>query len=72
MYGEKLRVARKRKNMTLEQVAQLMNTTHATISRYETEARKVDPDTLVAFCRLYNVSANYILGLPEDMPHPSD
>lgn len=70
MYGNRLRDARKNANMTLEQVAQIMNTTHATISRYENERRKMDPETIIAFCKLYNVSANYILGLPKDLPHP--
>lgn len=70
MYGKKLKEARQDAGMKLEQVAQIMNTTHATISRYENEKRKIDPETLTAFCRLYNVSSDYILGLPEDMPYP--
>ncbi len=52
--------------MTLEQVAQRMNTTYATISRYENERRKIDPDTLTEFCKLYNVSADYILGFIDE------
>ena len=62
MYGQRLRMARKSAGMTLEEVAQKMNTTHTTISRYENEKRKIDPDILMKFCRLYNVSADYILG----------
>ncbi|MBQ5320625.1 MAG: helix-turn-helix transcriptional regulator [Oscillospiraceae bacterium] len=72
MYGKRLRVSRKKMNMTLEQVAKILNTTHASISRYENEKTKIDPDTLITLCKLYNVSANYILGLPKDMPHPDD
>ena len=72
MYGKRLQAARKNANMTLEQVAKLMNTTHATISRYEHEKRKVDPETMIEFCKIYNVSADYILGLPKDMPHLDD
>ena len=70
MFGENLRAARKRAKLTLEQVAEILNTTHSTISRYENEKRKIDPETLASFCRLYNVSADYILNLPYDLEHP--
>ena len=72
MYGERLRKARKNMGMTLAQVAQLMNTTHATISRYEHEKRKLDPETIVTFCKLYNISSDYVLGLPQGMPYPEN
>ena len=72
MYGSRLRSARKSANLTLQQVAEKMNTTHATISRYENEKNKPDPDTLAALCKLYKVSANYILGLSKDLPHPEE
>lgn len=42
--------------MTPEQVAEILNTTYTTVSRYENKKRKIDPETLVAFCKLYNVS----------------
>ncbi|MBQ8684112.1 MAG: helix-turn-helix transcriptional regulator [Clostridia bacterium] len=58
--------------MTLEQVAQSMNTSYTTISRYENEKRQVDPAAMTAFCTLYQVSADYILGLPKDLPYPDE
>lgn len=67
MYGERLRNARKKSGMTLVQVAMILNTTHATISRYENEILKIDPNTLAELCKLYKVSADYILGLPYDL-----
>lgn len=70
MVGSRLRQARLNAHMTLKQVAQIMNTTHATISRYENEKRKMEPDILIAFCKIYNVSADYLLGLPKDLPYP--
>ena len=68
MYGQRLKEARLKANMTLEQVAKVMNTSHATISRYENKKRVMDIETLIAFCKLYNVSADYILdlNLPEN------
>ncbi|MBR2489296.1 MAG: helix-turn-helix transcriptional regulator [Clostridia bacterium] len=70
MYGQRLRIARKNCKLTLEQVADHLNTTHATISRYENEVNKIDPYTLTELCKLYKVSADYILGLPYDLEHP--
>ena len=70
MYGERLKLARIKSKMTLVQVAMEMNTNHSTISRYENEKRKIDPYTLAEFCKLYKVSADYILGLPYDLEHP--
>ncbi|MBQ8892886.1 MAG: helix-turn-helix transcriptional regulator [Clostridia bacterium] len=56
----------------MEQVAAVMNTTHATISCYENEKRKMDPEAIIAFFKLYHVSADYILGLPGDLPYPEE
>ena len=72
MYGKRLQSSRKNVKLSLEKVAEIMNTTHATISRYENEKRKPDPETLAALCKLYKVSANYILGLDKDLPYPED
>lgn len=72
MYGERLRKARKSAKMTLVQVAQALNLSHTAISRYENENRKIEPELLTEFCKLYNVSADYILGLPKDMPYPEN
>ena len=72
MYGNRLRISRKKAQLTLQQVANRLNTTHATISRYENEKNKPDPETLAALCKLYKVSANYILGLERDLPYPED
>lgn len=72
MYGERLRKARKEKKLTLTEVAEMLHTTHATISRYENQKINVDAETLAILCQLYNVSADYILGLPEDLPYPKE
>lgn len=70
MIGERLRTARKNKKLTLEEVARKLSTSHTTISRYEQEKRKPDPQVLRAFCELYDVSADYLLCLPKNMPYP--
>lgn len=72
MVGQRLHAARKRKKMTLEEVARKLNTSHTTICRYEQGKRKPDPEALRAFCELYNISADYLLGLSNDMPYPDE
>lgn len=67
MYGERLKIARKNKNLTLVNVGIRLNTTHATISRYENGKLEPNLDTLKALCTLYNVSADYILGINNEM-----
>ena len=66
MYGERLRQARKQKNLSQVSVGIMLNTTHATISRYENGKIEPNLDTLKALCKLYNVSADFILGLDEE------
>ncbi len=40
------------------------------IARYETGVHTPPIEYLVAFCRHYNVSADYILGLPQNAEWP--
>ncbi len=69
MYGQRLREARKNANYTLQQVADMLHVSYTAISRYENDKRKIDAENLAFFCQLYHVSADYILGLPEDLPY---
>lgn len=39
------------------------------ISRLETGESHLQDDDLIAYCKFFNVSADYILGLP-DLPYP--
>lgn len=62
VYGQRLKEARKKKNLTLINVGIRLNTTHATISRYENEKLEPNINTLKELCKIYNVSADYIIG----------
>lgn len=42
-------------------LAEKLNIGKNTISRYETEQRQLDPDTIHKLCDLFNVSADYLL-----------
>lgn len=70
MYGKRLKEARKSKNLTCVNVGIKLNTTHATISRYENEKLEPSIDTLRELCKLYGISADYIIGLQKGLNYP--
>ena len=69
--GEILRQLRKDRKLSQKDVAKLLNTDTSYYGKYEREERPLPIWHLVTLCRFYNVSADYILGLP-DLPYPKD
>ena len=55
---------------TQSDVATALNTTQRKISRLETGEAHPNIDDLRMLCRYYNVSADYLLGLPPSLPYP--
>ena len=55
---------------TQKDVAEILNTTQRKISRLETAEAEPNMEDLKMLCKYYNVSADYLLGLPCDMPYP--
>ena len=68
-FGERLKKARERKGLSQKQVMALINLSDKSLSRYETNSSAPDPDTIQELIRLYDVSADYILGLSPIMGH---
>lgn len=58
----RLRDLREDNDWTLAYVATKIGATAAAVSRYEKEQRTLTPETIAAFCRLYGVTADYLLG----------
>jgi len=56
------KLARKNKQLTQSQVANLLNVTSATISRYETGDMQPDNTTLKEMSKIYEVSVDFLLG----------
>lgn len=71
-FGERLKKARERKGLTQAQVMKLTSITDKSLSRYENGASAPDPDTILELIRLYDVSADFIMGLSPIMGHASD
>lgn len=68
-YLTRLKDLREDKDMTQSELANILQTTQPQIYRYESGQRDIPLDKIVFLCRYFNVSADYLLGLPKGMPY---
>ena len=59
--GEKIFELRKRKNLSQEEVAEILNVTRQTISKWETNQSTPDFDKIIPLCEMYDISADELL-----------
>ena len=64
--GEKIRELRTEKKMTQEQLANRLGLVKGSISAYEQGTKYPSLEVLVNICQIFNVSADYLLGLSDD------
>lgn len=62
----RLKALRIERGLKLKEVADHMNVTIRAICRYEDGSREPSVDLIIKFCRLYDVSADYLLGLSDN------
>ena len=65
MVGERLAEIRKDHDDTQAALAKKLNVSVTTVRSWEQEKSSPSHDALVAICRLYRISADYLLGLSE-------
>lgn len=65
MYGKRIKEIRQEKGLTQTQFAELLSTTQSTIGKYEREEIQLTVDTILKICELFDVSADYLLGLED-------
>ena len=65
-YTQRLEDLRKDKDLTQEQVAKLLDLKREQYRRYETGINEVKASFIIKICKLYNVSADYILRLTNE------
>ena len=71
--GQRIRAARERKDMTLEEVASRCNTTKQTIFKYENEiVTNIPYDKIVLLSKALSVSPSYLFGWDEKKSSPSE
>ena len=68
-YVRRMRDLREDHDMTQQEIADLLGTSQTMYARYERGANEMPIHHLIALCRFYKVSADYILGFI-DTPRP--
>ncbi len=62
-YVKRIRDLREDHDKTQEEIADILGTSQTMYARYERGANELPIHHLIALCKYYNVSADYILGL---------
>ena len=65
MYGKILRDLRVERNLSQQQLADILGTTQKTISKYELEDLDLSTDMVVSICKYFGVTAGSLLGLED-------
>lgn len=68
-YYERIKNLRIDHDKTQSQIADILQTGQSYYAKYENGHRPLPIDRLRELCLYYHVSADYILGLPEDLPY---
>ena len=64
-YHERIKNLREDHDLTQTEVAQYLHIAQTTYSQYELGKRSIPVDYIIALCKFYHVSADYILGLSD-------
>lgn len=68
-YYEKIKNLRIDHDKSQKEIAEILGTEQSYYAKYEKGIRPLPIDRLKTLCEYYNVSADYILGLSENMPY---
>lgn len=66
-YIKRMRDLREDRDKTQREIAQVLGTSQTMYARYERGANELPIRHLVTLCRYYGVSADYLLGLKDDL-----
>ena len=69
-YNDVLKDLREDRDLEQKTVAKAMGIDTSYYGKYERGVHPLPIEKLIILCKFYNVSADYILGLPDDMPFP--
>lgn len=65
-YTKRIRDLREDMDLTQSQVAKVLHTTQGYYSKYELGKREIPLHHIITLCKLYDVSADYILGFTNE------
>lgn len=69
-YYERLKALREDRDLTQQQIADILKMKQQQYSNYERGVRMMPLDNLMTLCVFYGVSSDYILGLPKNLEYP--
>ena len=52
------------------EIAKILNCQQSAVSKYEQRRAKYKIEDIIKLCKFYDISADYILGLPEGKKYP--
>lgn len=70
LYYDRMKAVRQDRDATQAEVAKILGISQPQYQLYESGKRSIPVDLLTVFCRYFDVSADYILGLPRDGEWP--
>jgi len=65
-FGEKVRNLREDRDLNQTELGQALNMTQRKISYIECGKSEPSVDDIIAFCHFFKVSADYLLGIPNE------
>lgn len=71
-FYDRLRELREDKDLTQKEIADMLQIDQSYYSKYERGKHPMQIDQLKTLCEYYNVSADYILGLPMGLSWPRE
>jgi len=69
IFGARVKKMREDNNMTQHQLTIALGSSNSTVDNWESYGRMAGGHTIVKLCKLFNCSADYLLGL-SDVPNP--
>ena len=66
-YQKRIKALREDADLTQTQIADMLGVAQTTYSQYERDKRPMPIDYLIALCKFYKVSADYMLGFTNKM-----
>lgn len=66
MYGKRIKELRQERKLTQTDLARKLATTQSTIGKYEREELQPNVEIIVELCKIFAVSADYLLGLEDE------
>ena len=66
-FGENLKLARKNKGYTQKELADLIHAKHNSISNWENNQNKPDPDTIEILCGVLGIKPNFLFNQDDEL-----